>query len=163
MLRLDEGERPVPPAVVRAGLAPGGGRGARRDWYLALLELLRVRARTVDEVVRQAEPYFRDEVVYDADAVAKQWKDRALTAELLREVRERLGSLDDWSPEPMEESLREMAEARSIGAGKIFQPMRVALTGLAVSPGIFDVLVALGRDRSLARLEAAVGELAGAA
>jgi glutamyl-tRNA synthetase len=77
-------------------------------------------------------------------------------------VRERLGALGDWTADAMEESLREMAEARGIGAGKIFQPMRVALTGLAVSPGIFDVLVALGRDRSLARLDAALGALAAA-
>ncbi|HEX5581438.1 MAG TPA: glutamate--tRNA ligase [Gemmatimonadaceae bacterium] len=162
MLPIEEVDRYVTPAIERAGLATADELEARRAWYHALLDLLRVRARTIDEVVRQAEPYFRDEVTYDADAVAKQWKDRALTTELLGEVRERLGALGDWTPDAMEESLREMAEARGIGAGKIFQPMRVALTGLAVSPGIFDVLVALGRDRSLARLDAALGALAAA-
>ena len=44
-------------------------------------------------------------------------------------------------------------------AGKIFQPMRVALTGLSVSPGIFEVLVMLGRDRSLSRIDAALALL----
>jgi glutamyl-tRNA synthetase len=162
MLPPDEVERYVTPAIVRAGLATEAELAERRDWYLALLELLRVRARTIDDVVRQAEPYFRDEIAYDADAVAKQWKDRGLTAELLRDVRARLAALDAWSPEPMEQALREMAEARGLAAGKIFQPLRVALTGLSVSPGIFDVLVALGRERSLARLDAADRELAGA-
>ena len=159
MLPMDEVERWVTPAIVAAGLATDAELAGRREWFRALLELLRVRARTIDEVVRQAEPYLREEVTYDADAVAKQWKDRELTASLLGEVRERLAALADWSPEPMEEALREMAEARGLGAGKIFQPMRVALTGLAVSPGIFDVLVALGRERSLERLDAAVREL----
>jgi len=55
--------------------------------------------------------------------------------------------------------LRSLAESRSIAAGKIFQPLRVALTGLTVSPGIFDVLVMLGRDRALRRLERAVDSL----
>ena len=46
-----------------------------------------------------------------------------------------------------------------MGAGKVFQPLRVALTGVAASPGIFDVLLILGRDRSLRRLERAVGRI----
>ena len=56
----------------------------------------------------------------------------------------------------MESALRELAESRGVAAGKLFQPMRVALTGLAVSPGIFDVLLVLGRDWSLARLDMSV-------
>ncbi len=55
----------------------------------------------------------------------------------------------------MEESLRKLAEELGISGGKIFQPLRVALTGKTVSPGIFDVLYFLGRDRSLARLDQA--------
>ena len=56
----------------------------------------------------------------------------------------------------MEEALRALAERRGVQAGRIFQPLRVALTGLTVSPGIFDVLAMLGRDRSLARIDAAI-------
>jgi glutamyl-tRNA synthetase len=56
----------------------------------------------------------------------------------------------------MEASLRQLAEQRGIGAGKLCQPLRVALTGSAASPGIFDVLVLLGRERSLARIDDSV-------
>ena len=108
---------------------------------------------------RQAEPYLREEIDYDPEAVAKQWKDPATTAELLDATRERLAALDRWEAGPMEAALRSLAESRSIAAGKIFQPLRVALTGLTVSPGIFDVLVMLGRDRALRRLERAVDSL----
>jgi glutamyl-tRNA synthetase len=61
----------------------------------------------------------------------------------------------------MEEALRALAERLGLGekAGKIFQPLRVALTGLGVSPGIFDVLLMLGRERALARIDAAVARL----
>ena len=61
----------------------------------------------------------------------------------------------------MEEALRTQAEHHGIGAGKLFQPLRVALTGLTVSPGIFDVLALLGRERSLARIDDAVKYLRG--
>ena len=60
----------------------------------------------------------------------------------------------------MEASLRGLAERRSTGAGKLFQPLRVALTGSAASPGIFDVLKLLGRERSLERIDAAVAFMA---
>jgi glutamyl-tRNA synthetase len=59
----------------------------------------------------------------------------------------------------MEESLRQFAETSGVSAGKVFQPLRVALTGLSASPGIFDVLVLLGRERSLRRLDAALTRL----
>ena len=145
----------VAPAFEHAGLASAASLHARGEWFHHLLEQLRVRSRTIDDVVRQSATYFGDDVAYDDDAVAKQWKDRAATRELLDATAERLASLASWTPEAMEASLRELAESRGIGAGKLFQPLRVALTGQAASPGIFDVLVLLGRERSLARLGAA--------
>jgi glutamyl-tRNA synthetase len=155
----------VTPALEAAGLATAAELAPRREWYLALLELLKVRSRTIDDVVRQAVPYFRQEISYDAEAEAKQWKDRPATASLLAAVRESLAALPAWEVAPMEEALRALAERLGFGekAGKIFQPLRVALTGLGVSPGIFDVLLMLGRDRSLARIDAAVTRLNGPA
>jgi glutamyl-tRNA synthetase len=151
----------VTPALETAGLASAAELAGRRDWYMALLDLLKVRARTIDDIVRQAVPYFRDEISYDEEAEAKQWKDRPATAELLVAAREALAALPSWDAAAMEEALRALAERLGFGekAGKIFQPMRVALTGLGVSPGIFDVLVMLGRDRSLRRLDGAVARL----
>jgi glutamyl-tRNA synthetase len=151
----------VTPALEAAGLASATDLAGRRDWYLALLELLKVRARTIDDIVRQAAPYFRDEISYDVDAEAKQWKDRPATAELLVAVRDALAAVPAWEPAAMEEALRALAERLGFGekAGRIFQPLRVALTGLGVSPGIFDVLLMLGRERSLARIDAAVARL----
>ena len=162
LVALDELEPRVTPALVAAGLATPEALAARRDWYLALLELLRVRARTIDDIVRQAGPYFLDEIEYDAEAVAKQWKDAAATAGLLGDVRQALASLPEWAPAPMEEALRTLAEQRGVAAGKLFQPLRVALTGLTVSPGIFDVLVTLGRDLALRRLDDAARHLSAA-
>jgi glutamyl-tRNA synthetase len=151
----------VAPKMSEEGLATLAELEARRDWFVALLDLLKVRARTIDDIVRQAGPYFRDAVTYDPDAEAKQWKDRPATAELLSKAREALAALTRWEPDAMEEALRTLAEQLGYGdkAGKLFQPLRVALTGLGASPGIFDVLVVLGRDRSLARLDDAVAHL----
>jgi glutamyl-tRNA synthetase len=109
--------------------------------------------------VRQARPFLTRDITYDADAVAKQWKDTSATRELLTAARDALAPVDDWTAEALEPALRALAEARGIGAGKLFQPLRVALTGLAVSPGIFEVLVMLGRELALHRLDAATKHL----
>ena len=162
-LPLDELEPLVTPALVAAGLATPDLLAARRDWYRSLLDLLRVRARTVGDIVRQAGPYFRDTIEYDAEAVAKQWKHPAAARALLAATRECLAALEAWSSQAMEPALRALAQERGVNGGAIFQPLRVALTGLTVSPGIFDVLVALGRQKSLARISAAEQHLEGLA
>ena len=155
----------VTPALEAAGLATAAELASRADWYLALLELLKVRARTVDDIVRQAAPYFQGEIAYDAEAEAKQWKDRAATTELLAAVRDALAAVPSWEPAALEAGLRALAERLGFGekAGRIFSPLRVALTGMSVSPGIFDVLLMLGRDRSLARVQSAIARLGAAA
>jgi glutamyl-tRNA synthetase len=145
----------VTPLLVAAGLATEGDLAQRQDWYLALLDLLKVRSRTTDDIVRQAAPFLRGpDIEYDPEAAAKQWKDPVETASILTDTAKRLATVR-WEPAAMEEALRKLADERGVGGGKIFQPLRVALTGLAVSPGIFDVLVMLGRDLSLARIERA--------
>ena len=142
--------------IVAAGFASEESLTSRPEWYHALIDLLKVRARTVDDIVRQSTPYVRDPVELEPDAVAKQWKDRDGSRDVLSAVRAALASAPVWEAAPLEESLRALAQSRGVGAGKLFQPLRVALTGVAASPGIFDVLVLLGRDRSLARLDSAV-------
>jgi glutamyl-tRNA synthetase len=158
LLSDDELMSYVTPALVAAGLATEAELASRRDWYLELLRLLKVRARTVDDIVHQAVPYLREDLEYDGDAMAKQWKDRAGTTAILRGVRDSLTALPEWTPAAMEDALRTLAERLGFAekAGRIFQPLRVALTGQSASPGIFEVLVVLGRDRSLARIDAAL-------
>ena len=150
-ISLDELEPRVSPAMIAAGLVTQQDIESRREWYLALLDLLRVRARTIDDIVRQAGPYFLDTIEYDPEAVAKNWKEPGTAAEILDAAHEVLAGAD-WTPEALETALRGMAEARGIAAGKVFQPLRVALTGLGVSPGIFEVLMMQGRDLALRRI-----------
>ena len=156
LLPLDVLAPVVAPALVKAGYTTLDALSARREWYHGLLDLLRIRSRTIDDIVRQAAAYFHDTVEYDAEAVSKQWRDARAAAEILSATRERLADLTVWEPASMEEALRRLAEELGISGGKIFQPLRVALVGLTVSPGIFEVLQYIGRDRSLARLDAAV-------
>ncbi|MGK2963141.1 MAG: glutamate--tRNA ligase, partial [Gemmatimonadaceae bacterium] len=69
LIPLENLEPIVTPAIIEAGLTDEVDIAARREWYLALLDLLRVRARTIDDIVRQARPYFLDTIEYDPEAV----------------------------------------------------------------------------------------------
>ena len=142
--------------LIDAGVTTAPDVERRRRWYLDLIDLMKMRGRTVDEIVQQCKPYVRDDIELDAGAVAKQWNDRDATTNILSLTRDRLAAVPEWEPQALEGVLRELAEILKVGAGKLFQPLRVALTGTAVSPGIFEVLMILGRDRSLARIDAAL-------
>ncbi|CAN5865642.1 glutamate--tRNA ligase [soil metagenome] len=144
-------------AFVDTADEPGENRSD--DWWIQLTELLKVRARTIVEMAEQARPFIEDTVRYDDAAVAKHWKDPAATEELLGQLAgmfERLESFDEAS---MERELRALAEQAGLAAGKVIHPLRVALTGQAASPGIFEVARILGRDRVLQRLDVAIAEL----
>jgi len=141
------------------GLATAASLAARPDWFHALLELLRVRSRTVDDLVRQARPFLVAGVSYDEAATAKAWKEPAEALALLAAARQTLATCPSWDATALETSLKGLADARGVGVGKLFGAMRVALTGEANSPGMFDVLMLLGSAVALARLDAAIVEL----
>ena len=151
---LDELEARVAPALFENG----PGSETAREWRHKLLDVLRIRAKTLDGVVEMARPYFGDVIEYDADAVNKVWKDSAETAERLTLVRERLAAAE-WNEKALEDTIRSVAAEAGVGAGKMIQPLRVAVTGTVASPGMFDVLVLLGRERALKRIDKALDML----
>ena len=161
---LDEVLPRVTEALVRHQVATTARLESDPAWTRHLVDQLRVRARTVEEVVKQARPYLLDEIEYDAEAVAKTLlKDRAASADILSATRDALIGAPAWTAEALEPALRTLAESRGLAAGKIFTPLRVAVTGLSVSPGIFDVLTLIGKDRCLERLARTLDMLATAA
>ena len=130
----------------------------REDWYRGLLDMLRTRARSVDTLARNVLLYLPGEIAYEPKAVRKHWKRRAQVREYLDALRRRLDGCE-WQTKPLEHALRGLAEELGVGAGRLIHPLRVALTGQAVSPGIFDVLYYLGRDLSLDRIGRALETL----
>jgi glutamyl-tRNA synthetase len=143
--------------LVIAGLATAEELAARQEWLHRLLALIKIRSRTLSELVQLARPFLVDRVEPDPDAVAKHWaKKPEQVAHHLRGVRGALAGAERWEEAGLEERLRGLAEELGVGAGKLIHPLRVAVTGTAASPGIFDVLVLLGRERTLDRIDVAL-------
>jgi glutamyl-tRNA synthetase len=112
--------------------------------------LLKERSHTLVELARALEPFVCDEIAYDAKAVAKHLGAADLAG--VAAVAEELSVVDPWALEAIEAAFGRVLERLGLKLGKLAQPVRVALTGATVSPGIFEVCAALGRDRTLARL-----------
>lgn len=124
------------------------------------MEFLKPRAKTMLEIADGAAFLFASSPLEFEEKAAQQLRDAP--AGLLVAVTEKLRSIDGWAAEDVENAVRLTSEEAGLGLGKIAQPLRAALTGRTTSPGIFDVLALLGRDNSLARLDAAHNFPAGA-
>ena len=96
-----------------------------------------------------------DDLAYDPDAEKKHLKGKGGDglAPSIAALRERFASLPSWTKEPLEEALRTVAAERGVSAGKLIHPVRLAVTGKGVSPGIFEVLELLGNDRVISRVD----------
>jgi glutamyl-tRNA synthetase len=145
--------------LMRKGQSDPESVAGRGDWIRGVIELLKPRARTITELASLVEPFLNDRVSYDSAAVQKHWRDATAVGQRLTLLRDRYAGLNAWAPEPLEKTLRETAEQTGISAGALIHPLRLALTGSSVSPGIFEVLTVLGRELSLRRIDSAIDYL----
>ena len=122
------------------------------DLLARAMPVLKVRAKDVNELAAGAAFLFAPRPLTLEPKAEALLTDEARA--LLGRINARLAAQDDWSLEALEAALKAMAEELGLGLGKLAQPLRAALTGQTTSPGIFDVLVLLGRDESLARIAA---------
>jgi glutamyl-tRNA synthetase len=116
-------------------------------------------ARTLEQIDEKSRFLYieDDKIAFDAKAVKKVLlKGQALEA--LRIVRDRLAAMEAYTEEALEAMLRGLAEERQVGLGKVAQPLRVALCGTTISLPIFDSVNLLGKERTLARVDAALSK-----
>jgi len=131
------------------------GIEAQNDAFTqGVIETLQPRSKTLVEMAKSAVFYYQDSVKFDEKAAHKFLKPEA--AALLTKAADAIESLVDYSQEPLETIFKTLMEETGLGFGKIAQPLRVAITGTTVSPGIFEMLLALGKDKTILRIRTAV-------
>jgi len=116
----------------------------------------RERAKTLKEMAQNSRFFFVDSIEVDPKAAARHLGDDALPT--VAKVRERLAGLARWDAPAIHTALNDLATQLQSGLGKIAQPLRVAVTGTAVSPPIDVTLALLGRERTLARVDAVLAK-----
>ncbi len=127
---------------------PDGVRGA---WMNQAIDLLKPRVKRVSDFVAHLDPFLRERAEYDPSAVEKHLGTAGLATHIaaLADAYEELATFDVAATEA---TLRHVAETRGVKAGTLIHATRVALTGKAVSPGLFEVVALVGQSRTVQRL-----------
>ncbi len=124
--------------------------GRKRELLLKAMPELKVRAKTLAQLEAVANFILADRPIEPDPKAARQLTPEALAA--LRRLTVRLQNASEWTAEELEQIVRAFAAEEGLKLGQIAQPLRAALTGRTVSPGVFEVMVTLGRDETLARI-----------
>lgn len=151
--------RRITPFLARAGLVGDPPTDAEARYVETLTPLIHERLKELGEAPELLEFFFKDVSYPDPALLVPKKLDAAQTASMLRQARERLQALDPWSQGQIEEELRALTEELGLKPGQTFGAIRVAVSGRTVAPPLFDMLVALGKERTLARLAAAADAL----
>jgi glutamyl-tRNA synthetase len=141
-------------ALMAPGLAEHLGRALSATEEKRLMEALpdlKQRAKTLVELVENSIFYFTAGAPACDEKAAKLLTADAIS--MLGRLRDNLEGLQAWTAEALEKAVRQIAESEELKLGKVAQPLRAALTGRTVSPGVFDVMRVLGREETLRRLE----------
>ena len=131
------------------------GIKARNDKFTqGVIETLQPRSKTLVDMAKAAEFYYLNEIEFDKKAA-----DKFLNSDILDMLQKAAGYIEnikEYNQEELENIFKQIMEETGLKFGKIAQPIRVALTGTTVSPGIFEMLLALGRKKTINRIKAAI-------
>jgi len=144
----------VQPLLVEAGFWRESFAAQEQAWFLRVLDLLRPRVKKLGQFVDDARPFFEEGVTFDESAVRKHLRAAGMRGHL-QAFAARVAEASAFDQQGSETILRAIAEERGITPAALIHATRVAVTGRSVSPGLYEVLELLGRERVRTRLERA--------
>lgn len=147
--------RAAMPFLIESGLI-GAELSAQQAAYIEnVVAAVRTRVKTLAELPEAAAYFFKEVTEYEEKGLRKYFAVQA-TAGLLRQAKRSLEELDCFDVLHTEEAYRQLTERLAVKSGDLIHPTRLALTGRLASPGLFEVMELLGKQRSLERLEQAI-------
>ena len=135
-------------------LVQKGCQAEKGDYLYQVIETLKARSKTFEEMAEGALFYYADHIEYDEKAAKKFLKPGILEPMTL--LADQIGATTDFSEKGLENIFKNVMETTGLKLGKIAQPVRVALTGKTASPGIFEIIEILGKEKVTQRLNAAI-------
>ncbi len=143
------------PFFVEEGILTAEEGRVNSAYFQKVVELIRSRVKTLNELAEAGRYFFEDVKTYDEKGIKKYFSTEEV-GELLSQGRKLLAEVELFREEDIEEAYRQLAEAQGIKSGVLIHPTRLALTGRTVSPGLFEVMALLGREKCLSRLDQAI-------
>lgn len=146
----------VIPFLIKQGIIEEG-QSLNKEWLSKAITPLKERSKTLTELANSLRYYIADDVEYNEKAKAKFLNEGS--RDLLIELKDKLMVVRDFSAEEIEKVFRAIIEKHNVKLGNLAQPVRVAITGSTESPGIFEVLEIMGKEKTLKRLEKAINTI----
>ena len=149
---IDTRTKAVIPFLREAGLLDEDISEEKYEWIKDVVTAVGDRLKTLTQIVDYAGSFFVDKLEYDEKAVQQRLK-KDYVPKMLEDLKARLRTAEPFDEANLEEVIRAFAEESGLSASKIIHPLRVALTGKSVGPGIFETVALLGREKAIQRLD----------
>ena len=119
-----------------------------------VVDLIKDRSKTLNDLIEISDVFFNEDIIYDKDMSLKILDQSSV--QILTDLYEALKIEEGWKRDILESIFDNLMTQHELGLGKLIKPVRFALTGLGYGPGIFDMMLLLGKDRCLLRLSGAL-------
>ena len=149
---IDARTKAVIPFLREAGLIGEDVPPEKYEWIKAIVTAIGDRLKTLTQIIDYAGAFFVDELEYDEKAVQKRLK-QDYVPQMLEDLKGIFQATEPFDEAKLEEVIRDYSEKTGLSGSKIIHPLRVALTGKPVGPGIFETVVLVGRERAIQRLD----------
>ncbi len=136
------------------GLLKAPVAGEELNYFKKVVDTVRDRVKTLSELAEASTYFYRDEFSYDPKGVEKHFRKEG-SADLLRRAAGLLRNFEPFNLESIETAYRSLSEELGISTGRLIHPTRLAISGRTMGPGLFDIIVLLGREKTVSRLEKA--------
>ena len=124
------------------------------EYLLLVIEGMLERVSFVKDYINNSPYFFEPPTSYDEDVIKKRWKDDSV--KLLENYSSKIAQLNNPTKEDFEFALKQVAEEAECGAGRIIHPVRIATSGVGIGPGVYDLLLIIGKDEVISRINKAI-------
>lgn len=144
------------PFLQRDGLVSNPATSEEVAYVRKVAPLLQERVKLLSDISDMSGHFFTDEITHDPSLLVPRKMSKEETASVLRKSLEVLEGLDDFSESALETTLRSLVDSLGLGTRQVFMPIRVAVTGSTATPGLFETLHVIGKERVLERIRKAI-------
>jgi glutamyl-tRNA synthetase len=127
------------------------GKDFEKSFLIDVISLIKDRSKTTAEILEMSKIFLEENITIDQDLIAKSIDNNAL--EIISDFKSALETQEQWNREAIETIFDNLMTQHEVGIGKVMKPVRIAVSGIPFGPGIFDLIVLLGKNKCLARIE----------
>jgi len=153
-LDLDYIAKQVVPFMIKKEIITEEESKTKYDYLKAVVDISRDRAKTLDELADNIAFFFKDVEQYEEKGVRKHFK-KPNAAELLEKGADALEKVEDFNHDNTEQAFRNLTDCMGIKAAELIHPTRLAITGRTVGPGLFEIIVNMGKQKTVERMRKA--------